>query len=112
YTAFVQVMRDAAIQPNVDIEGAVDLCGTGGDNSGTFNISTAAMFVVAGAGVPVLKHGNRSVSSKSGSADVLEELGIVATLHKEEVEKVFEQTKMAFLFAPHFHPAMKQVMPA
>ncbi|MGK7371362.1 MAG: anthranilate phosphoribosyltransferase, partial [Candidatus Halalkalibacterium sp. M3_1C_030] len=75
-------------------------------------ISTASMFVVAGAGVPVLKHGNRSVSSKSGSADVLEALDIVATLHKEQVEKVYEETDMAFMFAPHFHPAMKHVMPA
>ncbi|MDX1585788.1 MAG: anthranilate phosphoribosyltransferase [Balneolaceae bacterium] len=111
-TTFVRVMRDAAISPDVDVTNAVDLCGTGGDNAGTFNISTAAMFVVAGAGVPVLKHGNRSVSSKSGSADVLEALDIVATLHKEQVEKVYEETNMAFMFAPHFHPAMKHVMPA
>ncbi|HYW36088.1 MAG TPA: anthranilate phosphoribosyltransferase [Balneolaceae bacterium] len=112
FTAFVEVMREAAIHPDVDIDGAVDLCGTGGDNSGTFNISTASMFVVAGAGVPVLKHGNRSVSSKSGSADVLEALDIVATLHKEQIEQVFEETAMGFMFAPHFHPAMKHVMPA
>lgn len=111
-TTFVKVMRDAAISPDVNVKGAVDLCGTGGDNSGTFNISTASMFVVAGAGVPVLKHGNRSVSSKSGSADVLEALDIVATLHKEQIEKVYKETKMAFMFAPHFHPAMKHVMPA
>lgn len=111
-TSFVQVMREAAVHPDVDIEGAVDLCGTGGDNSGTFNISTSAMFVVAGAGVPVLKHGNRSVSSKSGSADVLEALGAVATLNKEGIEQVFDETDMAFMFAPHFHPAMKHVMPA
>jgi anthranilate phosphoribosyltransferase len=111
-TAFVKVMRDAAVSVNVDVDGAVDLCGTGGDSSGTFNISTAAMFVVAGADVPVLKHGNRSVSSKCGSADVLEELGIVATLDKEGVENVFEETGMAFMFAPNFHPAMKYVMPA
>lgn len=110
-TAFVKVMREAAVQPEVNTDGAVDLCGTGGDNSGTFNISTATMFVVAGAGVPVLKHGNRSVSSKCGSADVLEALGVVATLHKEEVEKVFNETNMAFMFAPYFHPAMKHVMP-
>lgn len=111
-TTFVRVMREAAVSPEVDTSGAVDLCGTGGDNSGTFNISTAAMFVVAGAGVPVLKHGNRSVSSKSGSADVLEALDIVATLHKKQIEHVFNETGMAFMFAPHFHPAMKNVMPA
>lgn len=111
-TSFVRVMREAAVRPEVEINGAIDLCGTGGDQSGTFNISTASMFVVAGAGVPVLKHGNRSVSSKSGSADVLEELGAVATLHKEQVEKVFEELGLAFMFAPFFHPAMKHVMPA
>jgi len=111
-TAFVRVMRDAAVQPDVNVDGAVDLCGTGGDNLGTFNISTAAMFVVAGAGVPVLKHGNRSVSSKSGSADVLEALDIVATLHKKQVEKVFNEIEMGFMIAPNFHPSMKHVMPA
>lgn len=111
-TAFVRVMREAAIKPEVELEGAVDLCGTGGDQSGTFNISTASMFIVAGADVPVLKHGNRSVSSQSGSADVLEALGAVATLNREEVEEVFGETGMAFMFAPNFHPAMKHVMPA
>ncbi|REL38303.1 anthranilate phosphoribosyltransferase [Rhodohalobacter sp. SW132] len=111
-TAFVKVMREASTKVDVDTTGAVDLCGTGGDKSGTFNISTAAMFVVAGAGVPVLKHGNRSVSSKSGSYDVLETLGAVPHLQKAEVEKLFEETGMAFMFAPNFHPAMKYVMPA
>ncbi|NIT60925.1 MAG: anthranilate phosphoribosyltransferase, partial [Aliifodinibius sp.] len=95
-TTFVKVMREAAVSPEVDVEGAVDLCGTGGDGLGTFNISTAAMFVVAGAGVPVLKHGNRSVSSKSGSADVLEALDIVATLHKKQIEQVFEEVNACF----------------
>lgn len=111
-TAFVKVMREAATLVEVDTTGAVDLCGTGGDKSGTFNISTAAMFVVAGAGVPVLKHGNKSVSSKSGSYDVLETLGVVPNLKKKEVEKLFNETGMAFMFAPNFHPAMKYVMPA
>ncbi|MEL7834435.1 anthranilate phosphoribosyltransferase [Fodinibius sp. Rm-B-1B1-1] len=111
-TAFVRVMRDAAVKPEVDVDGAVDLCGTGGDSSGTFNISTASMFVVAGAEVPVLKHGNRSVSSKSGSADVLEELGAVIDLDKRQVERVFEEAGLVFMFAPNFHPAMKHVMPA
>ncbi|HKI44884.1 MAG TPA: anthranilate phosphoribosyltransferase [Balneolales bacterium] len=111
-TAFVEVMRKAAVHVDVDIRHAVDLCGTGGDNANTFNISTASMFVVAGAGAPVLKHGNRSVSSKSGSADVLEALGAVAALRKRQVEKVYNETGLAFMFAPYFHPAMKHVMPA
>lgn len=111
-TAFVKVMREAATPVEVDVTQAVDLCGTGGDKSGTFNISTAAMFVVAGAGVPVLKHGNRSVSSKSGSYDVLETLGAVPNLEKERVEELFDTTGIAFMFAPNFHPAMKYVMPA
>lgn len=111
-TAFVKVMREAAVKVDVDINNAVDLCGTGGDSSNTFNISTAAMFVVAGAGVPVLKHGNRSVSSKSGSADVLEALGAVAALRKDAAEKVYNETGTAFMFAPFYHPAMKHVMPA
>lgn len=111
-TAFVKEMRKAAIKVDVDTANAIDLCGTGGDKSGTFNISTTAMFIVAGAGVPVLKHGNRSVSSKSGSFDVLESLGAVPNLQKEQVEKLFNRTGMAFMFAPNFHPAMKHVMPA
>lgn len=111
-TGFVKEMRDASVQVDVDIQNAVDLCGTGGDKSGTFNISTAAMFVVAGAGVPVLKHGNRSVSSKSGSYDVLKTLGAVPNLDKNQVESLYNETGMAFMFAPNFHPAMKHVMPA
>ena len=111
-TAFVKEMKQVAVKVEVDTRHAVDLCGTGGDKSGTFNISTAAMFVVAGAGVPVLKHGNRSVSSKSGSYDVLESLGAVPNLQKEKVEKLFNETGMAFMFAPNFHPAMRFVMPA
>jgi anthranilate phosphoribosyltransferase len=111
-TAFVKVMRNAAVKVNVDTSGAVDLCGTGGDGSGTFNISTAAMFVVAGAGIPVLKHGNKSISSKSGSADVLGSLGVKFDLGATAVETCFKETGMAFMFAPLFHPAMKYVMPA
>lgn len=110
--AFVRVMRQHAVQVDVNLEDAVDLCGTGGDGSGTFNISTAAMFVVAGTDVPVLKHGNRSVSSSSGSVDVLEQLGARPEMDKNGVEQCFRETGMAFMFAPLFHPAMKQVMPA
>ena len=111
-TSFVKEMRSAAVPVEVDTTNAVDLCGTGGDKSGTFNISTTAMFIVAGAGVPVLKHGNRSVSSKSGSYDVLETIGAVPNLKKPQVEELFNRTGMAFMFAPNFHPAMKHVMPA
>jgi anthranilate phosphoribosyltransferase len=110
-TAFTRVMREAAVAVNVNTDGAVDVCGTGGDQSGTVNISTAVMFVAAGAGVPVLKHGNRSVSSHSGSVDVLEHLGANPLMHKEIAEKCFEQTGMTFMFAPYFHPAMKHVVP-
>lgn len=110
-TAFVKVMRNHAVKVDVNSDGAVDLCGTGGDASGTFNISTAAMFVVAGADIKVLKHGNRSVSSKCGSSDVLEALGVNPYLHKEQVEQCFNETGLAFMFAPYFHPALKYVMP-
>ncbi len=111
-SSFVKVMRKAAVKVDVNADGAVDLCGTGGDHSGTFNISTAAMFVVAGAGIPVLKHGNRSISSQCGSADVLEELGVKPDLDAVSVAECYNQTGMAFMFAPLFHPAMKYVMPA
>lgn len=110
-TAFTRVMREAAVAVNVNTDGAVDVCGTGGDQSSTVNISTAVMFVAAGAGVPVLKHGNRSVSSHSGSVDVLEHLGSSPLMYKEVAEKCFEQMGMTFMFAPYFHPAMKHVVP-
>ncbi|MBP3192415.1 anthranilate phosphoribosyltransferase [Natronogracilivirga saccharolytica] len=108
--AMVDVMRDACVHVDVPVTNAVDLCGTGGDNSGTFNISTASMFVTAGAEVPVLKHGNSGVSSRSGSFDVLQKLGITPDLDKEKVETGFRQSGMAFMFAPLFHPAMGAIM--
>lgn len=111
-TAFVRVMREQAVKVKVNIDGAVDLVGTGGDKSGTFNISTISSIVVAGAGVPVIKHGNRSASSKCGSADVLAQLGAKIELDHKAVEQVFNEVGMAFMFAPMFHPAMKYVMPA
>jgi len=108
---FTKTMREFAVDVECDDPHAVDLCGTGGDGADTFNISTTASLVAAGAGVTVAKHGNRSVSSKSGSADVLEELGIEIELQKEGVEYCLNEAGIAFLFAPYFHPAMKHVMP-
>lgn len=108
---FTKTMREFAVSVDVDDPHAIDLCGTGGDGVSTFNISTTASIVASGAGVTVAKHGNRSVSSKSGSADVLESLGIDIELGKEGVEYCLNEAGIAFLFAPTFHPAMRHVMP-
>lgn len=88
----------------------IDTCGTGGDKTGTYNISTASAFISAAAGIPVVKHGNRSVSSKSGSADVLEALGAFINLNPDEVKKCVEELDIGFFFAPDFHKAMKNVI--
>ena len=111
-TALAQVMRGHAKQIPTTIRTAMDNCGTGGDKSFSFNISTTAAFVLAGGGIKMAKHGNRSISSKSGSADVLEALGINLDLDAASLGKVFEQTGIVFLFAKNMHPAMKYIMPA
>ncbi|WP_127077488.1 anthranilate phosphoribosyltransferase [Rhodomicrobium lacus] len=92
-------------------EGALDVVGTGGDAKGTFNISTATAFVLAGAGVPVAKHGNRAVSSKSGAADVLEKLGVTLKMPVERHARCFERAGLTFLWAPTHHPAMRHAAP-
>ena len=101
-----RVMRERAVPVAVS-EPVVDTCGTGGDASGSFNISTTAAFVVAGAGLKVAKHGNRSMSSICGSADVMEALGVRIDLGAEQVQKCLEEVGIGFMFAPNFHPAMK-----
>jgi anthranilate phosphoribosyltransferase len=104
-------MRQRAIPIPHQREGLVDTCGTGGDGRGTFNISTAAALVAAAAGAPVAKHGNRSVSSKSGSADVLAALGVKIEIDPETAGRTLDTVGIAFLFAPLLHPAMREVMP-
>jgi anthranilate phosphoribosyltransferase len=108
---FAKAMRNNCIKIECDDENAIDVCGTGGDNSGSFNISTAVAFTAAGAGVKVAKHGNRSISSKSGSADVLQHLGVNINLSKEDSEKALKEIGITFLFAPLYHPAMKYAAP-
>ena len=111
-TAAAQVMREFAIKvPVKPYENLVDIVGTGGDASHTFNISTASMFVVAAAGAKVAKHGGRGVSSKSGSADVLEALGINILLPAQRIAQAIDEIGLGFMFAPNHHPAMKNVAP-
>ena len=111
-TAAAQVMREFSTKVNVlDKTHLVDIVGTGGDGSHTFNISTCARFVAAAAGAKVSKHGGRSVSSKSGSADVMESLGININLSPEAIARCIEEVGMGFMFAPNHHPAMKNVAP-
>jgi anthranilate phosphoribosyltransferase len=109
----LSLTRDSALDVSgTERDALVDTCGTGGDTSGTFNISTATAFIVAGAGVRVAKHGNRSMTSKCGSADVMEALGVKVDLTAQKLAGCLEQTGIAFLFAPLMHSAMKYVQPA
>ena len=111
-TAAAQVMREFSTKVHVaDKTHLVDIVGTGGDGSHTFNISTCSMFVAAAAGAKVSKHGGRSVSSKSGSADVLESLGVNINLSPEAIARCIDEVGIGFMFAPNHHPAMKNVAP-
>ena len=108
---FARVMRNHAISVRPRVPGTlVDTCGTGGDGAQTFNISTAAAFVAAGAGITVVKHGNRGVSSRCGSADVLAALGVAIAVDPGRQADIMQETGIIFLFAPSHHPAMKHVM--
>ncbi len=109
-TAFATVMREKGIHINPERE-VIDIVGTGGDQVGTFNISTTSAFVVAAGNVPVAKHGNRSVSSRSGAADVLEKLGVEMSLNAEQNERVLKETGICFMFAPVYHSSMKYAAP-
>lgn len=110
-TALAMVMRDNAVRINPHVNGRmVDTCGAGGDRLKTFNVSTAAALVAAGANVPVAKHGNRSVTSKCGSADVLEAVGVNLNVPPLTVQRAIEQVGIGFMFAPAFHPAMKNAI--
>lgn len=104
---FVMAMREKSVKIKSYNPDTIDVCGTGGDGSNTFNISTASAFVVAGIGIHVAKHGNRSISSKSGSADVLTHLGININLSPSNAEEALNEIGITFLFAPLYHPAMK-----
>ena len=111
-TAAAQVMREFSTKVSVaDKTHLVDIVGTGGDGAHSFNISTCAMFVAAAAGAKISKHGNRSVSSKSGSADVLEALGVPLSLSPEAIARCIQEVGIGFMFAPNHHPAMKNVAP-
>lgn len=110
-TGLVEAIREAAVPVELDPAGLVDVVGTGGDRSGTFNISTTAAFVAAGAGVRVAKHGNRSASSQCGSADVLEALGVKIDLPAEANVRLLQDTGFAFFFAPLYHPSFRHAGP-
>jgi anthranilate phosphoribosyltransferase len=107
--AAAAVLRERMIRLETDRDDVLDTCGTGGDGAETFNISTAAAMVAAGAGVPVVKHGNRAASSRSGSADVLAALGVTVEADAACARRCLDKAGLAFCFAPHFHPAMRHV---
>ena len=106
----IETLLENALPFPKEIKGVMDNCGTGGDGSSSFNVSSTSAFVIAGAGIKVAKHGNRSVSSKTGSADVLEALGINLHMPKEAMEELLHEIGIAFLFAPHVHPRLGRIM--
>lgn len=106
----VEVVRSQSDLASMKLNNVMDNCGTGGDRSNSFNISTTSAFVLAGAGVTVAKHGNRSISSKTGSADVLEHLGVSLSFEKEHAREILEENNIAFLFAPHVHTKLRPFM--
>jgi anthranilate phosphoribosyltransferase len=111
-TGFVKAMRSVCIEIKTDLsDPLVDTCGTGGDRFKTFNVSTTSAIIAASSGVAVAKHGNRSITSKCGGADILEALGVNINCNANGVVECLEKTGMAFMFAPNFHPTMKRVMP-
>lgn len=110
---FVRSFRSRSTNPELEefAPHSIDLCGTGGDKAGSFNISTFVSFMMASAGVPVIKHGNRSISSKCGSADLLEALGVPLQVSKEKLQEGMRRLSFGFLFAPQFHPGFKNIAP-
>ncbi|MBL4576516.1 MAG: anthranilate phosphoribosyltransferase [Opitutaceae bacterium] len=110
---FASAFRSMARNPGLEkwASEGIDVCGTGGDHGGTFNISTTVAFILAAAGIPVLKHGNRSITSKCGSSDLLEALGIKTDIDEETIKRSVEELNFVFLLAPAFHPAFKEIVP-
>ncbi|MDC3414815.1 anthranilate phosphoribosyltransferase [Terrihalobacillus insolitus] len=109
-TGLVNIIREKSLTVPHKLDHVMDNCGTGGDGSQSFNVSTTSAFVIAGAGIKIAKHGNRSISSKTGSADVLEHLGVSLQFNGEQMNELLEDNGIAFLFAPHVHPALKKIM--
>ncbi|WP_421378766.1 anthranilate phosphoribosyltransferase [Bacillus salacetis] len=109
-SGLVELLRERADFQAFPVENVMDICGTGGDGSQSFNISTTTAFVLAGAGIKIAKHGNRSVSSKTGSSDVLEHLGVALDFNSEEVNEMLEQNGLAFLYAPYVHTRLRKIM--
>jgi anthranilate phosphoribosyltransferase len=108
---FASAMRRLSSDPGIDASDAVDVVGTGGDRSGSLNLSTGAALLTAATGVPVVKHGNRSMTSQSGSADILEAIGLPIPLDADQARRCFDSVGFTYLFAPHYHPAMAAVGP-